>query len=189
MGDEEDTFLGAICDTDQSEPRTIQLSFNNNHLEFKIDSGDNVTAIPETKYNEIRDGPLQQTSKILKGPIASKQLLKVRTFVTANIAREELETIETVYIIEGLQKPLVGHPAIQALGLVAWIQTIDTSSHNRSVIEKFPQLYSDLGTIEGVNHIKLKPDPNPFVLSTPRRKAIPLQLKMKTKLQRMERLG
>ena len=133
--EDEDTFLGAICDTGQSEPWTIQLSFNNSPLEFKIDTGADVPAIPGTKYVEKRDGPLQQTSKILKGP--SKQLLKVRGFVTAKIAREGLETNETVYIIEGLQKPLVDHPAIQALGLVARIQTVDTSSQNRSVIEKF----------------------------------------------------
>jgi len=77
MEDEYD-FLGAICDTDQSEPWTILLSFNNSPLEFKIDTGADVPAMPEMKYESKRDGPLQQTSKILKGP--SKQMLKVQGF-------------------------------------------------------------------------------------------------------------
>jgi len=61
MEDEKDTFLGAICDTDQSDPWTIQLSFNNSLLEFKIETAADVIAIPETKYNGKQDGPLHQT--------------------------------------------------------------------------------------------------------------------------------
>ena len=49
--DDEDDFLGAICDRDQSEPWTIQLSFDSSSLELKIDTGVDVTMIPEMKYN------------------------------------------------------------------------------------------------------------------------------------------
>jgi len=57
------------------------------------------------------------------------------------------------------------------------------------VVEKFPNFFTGLGTIDGEYQIKLKSDANPFVLSTPRRIAIPLQPKVKTELQHMERLG
>ena len=118
-------------------------------------------------------------------------MLKVRGFVTAKISGEGLRTNETVYILAGLQKSLVGRPAIQALELVFQIRTAGTTSHNQSVIEKFPELFSGLGAIDSGYLIKLKSDANPFVLSTPRRIAIPLQRKVKTdsELQSMECFG
>jgi len=40
----------------------IAMDYSTSPLEFKIDTGADVTAIPETKYNDKRDGLLQQTT-------------------------------------------------------------------------------------------------------------------------------
>ena len=48
-------FLGAIADTDSSEPWTVTLFLNDRQLLFKIDTGADVTAIPETTYIKSRE--------------------------------------------------------------------------------------------------------------------------------------
>ena len=48
--EEDDAFLGAIADTDSSEPWTVTLFLNERQLLFKIATGADVTAIPETTY-------------------------------------------------------------------------------------------------------------------------------------------
>ena len=78
---------------------------------------------------------------------------------------------------------------IQALNLVSRIEVVQTNSERERVIHNFPELFTGLGTIEGEYHIKLKPNTNPFVLTTPRRIAVPLQPIVKAELQRMEKMG
>ena len=46
--EEDDAFLGPIADTDSSEPWTVTLFLNERQLLFKINTGADVTAIPET---------------------------------------------------------------------------------------------------------------------------------------------
>ena len=43
--------------------------------------------------------------------------------------------------------------------------------------------------MKGAYHINLRPDATPFALTVPRRVAIPLMEKVKTELQRMEKMG
>ena len=156
-------------------------------LKFKIDTGADVTALPETVYDTVRDGPLQKPNRVLRGP--SKQILKVKGFIVAKLAVDHRETEEKIYIVNGLQQPLVGRPAIQSLNLVSRIEVVQTSSEQERIIHKFPELFTGLGSMKGKYHIKLKSDATPFILTTPRRIAIPLQPKVKAELQRMEKMG
>ena len=43
--------------------------------------------------------------------------------------------------------------------------------------------------MKGAYHIDLRPDATPFTLTVPHRVAIPLMEKVKTELQRMEKMG
>ena len=70
---EEDAFLGPISAIDSSEPWTVTLTLNKCPLKFKIDTGADVTALPDTVYDRSRDGPLQKPNRVLRGP--SKQIL------------------------------------------------------------------------------------------------------------------
>ena len=179
---EEDAFIGPISSTDLSEPWTATLTLNKRPLKFKINTGADVTALPEMVYDKVRDGPLQKPNRV--GP--SKQILKVKGFIVAKLAVDHRETEEKIYIVNGLQQPLVGRPAIQSLNLVSRIEVVQTSSEQERIIHKF---LTGLGSMKGKYHIKLKSDATPFVLTTPRRIAIPLQPKVKAELQRMEKMG
>ena len=56
---EEDTFLGAIDTvTGSSNPWTTDILLNGESLQFKVDTGADVTVIPVRFYSENRDGPL-----------------------------------------------------------------------------------------------------------------------------------
>ena len=136
-----------------------------------------MTAIPEVKYDEAQDGPLQKSNTTLKGP--NGQNLIVKQLINAELRRDQSEMEEKVYIVKVLQNALVGRPAIQALNLVARIETV----HSNFMVQKFPELFGGLGTMQGEYHIKIKAEANPFVLTAPRRIAVPLQPKVKAELQ------
>ena len=53
----------------------------------------------------------------------------------------------------------------------------------------YPDLFKDLGTMTGEYHISLCEGARPFALSTPRRIALPLMLKVKQELESMEKMG
>ena len=51
-----------------TKPWTIDIQLNSDLIEFKIDTGADVTVIPATMYKEPRDKSLQPADKILHGP-------------------------------------------------------------------------------------------------------------------------
>ncbi|CAB4038732.1 Transposon Ty3-G Gag-Pol poly, partial [Paramuricea clavata] len=176
----EDYFLGEISD---HERRT--------KVRFKIDTGADVTVIPEADY--LRSGlpQLRSTSKTLFGP--GQEKLPVKGVVKGVLKTSSLkETLQDIYVIGNLKEPLLGRPAIDALNLVQKVETIQADES--SVIEDevkstYPNLFKGLGELDGDFSIKLKPDSTPFALTTPRRVAIPLLNKVKAELERMKNLG
>ena len=90
---------------------------------------------------------------------------------------------EEIYVVQGWETALVGHPAIEAMGLISRVNTV---KGYKEYVEKYPDLFQGLGLMEGAYHIKLQPDAEPFALSTPRRIALP---KVKQELGRMEKMG
>lgn len=184
----DDTFLGTIT-VDAAEdslgvaPWTTTLVLNGSRVNFKIDTGADVTVIPEALYSEDRDGPLTLSPRVLTG--ASQQPLSVRGLFNGKIKHNHREIEHHVYVVSGLRKPLLGRPAIEALQLVTRIEPIETEE----IIKKFPTVFQGLGRLKDDYTIKLKSDAQPFALSTPRRVAIPLLPKVKAELERMEKLG
>ena len=128
---------------------------------------------------------MKPANKTLTGP--SQHPLQVCGQFTANLKHKTQEVKEEIFVVRGLQMSLIGRPAIEALGLVSRVSSVE--DHGQAVIAKFPQLFQGLGTLEEEHHIKLKEDAKPFALSTPRRVALPLRPKVEAELQRMEQLG
>ena len=187
----EDYFLGEISDHENKEDWSVNLSLGGTKVRFKIDTGADVTVIPEADY--LRSGlpQLRSTSKTLFGP--GQEKLPVKGVVKGVLKTSSLkETLQDIYVIGNLKEPLLGRPAIDALNLVQKVETIQADE--RSVIEDevkstYPNLFKGLGELDGEFSIKLKPDSTPFALTTPRRVAIPLLNKVKAELERMENLG
>ena len=79
---------------------------------------------------------------------------------------------QEVYVVKNLHRHLLSRPAIDALGLAVWVGAI--FDRDTSPVQLFPQLFQELGKLEGEYEIKLKPDSKPFVISVPRRVTVPL---------------
>ena len=69
---------------------------------------------------------------------------------------------EKISVVRGLQKAMIGRPAIETLGLVTRLNAINSQE---KVTAKYPDLFTGLGTLEGEYRIKLKEDAKPFASS------------------------
>ena len=72
--DSEKEFLGAVSAdaVNTTKPWTITLKLNGRNVEFKVDTGADVTVIPESIYNPEEDGELECTGIPLNGPTGEK---------------------------------------------------------------------------------------------------------------------
>ncbi len=102
--------------------------------------------------------------------------------------KNDKETIQDIYVVKELGFLILGRPALNALKLVARLDTKSLHSKER-VKQQFPNLFNGLRKIKGEFNIVLKPDAVPFSISTPRPIALPLLPKVKEELARMESQG
>ena len=84
--DDEDAFLGAIDTvTGFSKPWITDILLNDELFQFKVNTGADVTVIPEKSYLETCDGPLSVPDKTLSGPTQCS--LKVQGQFLATLQR------------------------------------------------------------------------------------------------------
>ena len=180
----DDSFLLTIDNTStSSDAWTVNLTVNDIPINFKIDTGADVTAISTNEFTKFRGITLTQPSKVLHGP--AKHPLKVSGQFTGKMSYKQDTTYEKIFVIEGLQQPLMGRPAIEALNLLSRINIVSSEKF----VSLYPNLFCGLGTFGTEYHIVLKREATPFTLSAPRRVALPLLPKVKAELTRMEKLG
>jgi len=176
-----DNFLGTVHSS-EGKAWTVSLYLNNTKLEFKIDTGAEVTVIPEsvaTPYQSL----LQTTSRRLQGP--GKTQLEVCGQFTGTLKKDTQVVEEEIYVVKDLHMPLLGLPAITSLNLVTKICGIQLDKD--TVVSKFPELFTGLGKLQGEYDIKLSDNAVPFALTTPRRIPLPLMTPVKEQLEKMEK--
>ena len=178
-------FLGAIQTSENSQPWMVKLRVNGTQMTFKLDTGADVTVIPESLFNKMKSPKLSKAKRKLYGP--NKSQLNVRGVFTAEFETDKKISEQTVYVVRGLSQPLLGRPAIERLELIAKVDGVEIQG--KSYKEKYPKLFSGLGKTDWEYKITLKDDAKPFALSTHRRIALSLMDKVKAELSRMENLG
>ena len=159
------------------------LCLSTTAVEFKIDTGADVTVIPGAEYQKKRDGPLRASDRMLTG--AGRQQLHVQGKFKAQMKRNNVELEQEIFVAEGLDKPLLRRPAIEGLKIVTLVGPVQEGS----VVQKFPKLFQGLGRLKDNYTIKLRENAEPYALNTPRRVAIPLLPRVKAELERMENMG
>ena len=181
------TYLNTIgSGSHASWKATIKV--NNQMMTFKLDTGAEVTALTEPAFLQLRDVPLQAPTKALHGP--DRKPLKVLGQVTLTFSSKEKTCIHNAFVVRDLEQNLLGLPAIQDLNLLAKVAEVRPGPDDLGdVTAQFPALFSGLGTLKGEFHIRLKPDATPFALHTPRNVPLPLRMKVKEELARMESMG
>ena len=185
--DTTETFIGVVNSHQESPKWTVNIMVNDHPVEFSIDTGADVTVIPEHIYQEAAGRiSLQPTICKLRGP--SQYALSVMGKCIVKLKKGTREAEETVYVVRSLHRPLLGRPAIESLRLVKRVNTIGSMTSD-NIKQRFPKLLTGLGKLQGNYHICLKPGAKPYSLTTPHHVAVPLLPLLKKELTRMEQLG
>lgn len=177
-----DAFLGTINGLGETShnPWVATVWLNDTPIQFQIDTGAKVTVIPSQVLEQLSGANLQPPQRTLRG--ASQSALPVSGQFTGKLTMGTHTTHQEVFVVDKLHKPLLGRPAIEALGLLTQVRSVNQA---KTPVERFPQLFQGLGKIPGEYTIQLKEGAAPFALTTPRRVAIPLRESVKAELQRM----
>ena len=138
------------------------MSLNNKAVEFKLDTGAEVTAVSEETYKRVYGKRLQRSMRVLHGP--SYQSLQVLGQFRGRLTVKNLSRQETIFIVRGLKNNLLGLPALTALKLVQRVES--TYSSLADVKKEFPQVFSGRGNFGEPYTIKLKEDANPMPCHT-----------------------
>ena len=93
---------------------------------------------------------------------------------------------QTIYVLNNVHQPLLGKEAIAALGIISRIKSLKADFN---FIQKFKDLFIDLGRMAGDYHIRLKIDAKLSAVFTPR--CVPVQLlpQVKTELDKLQSFG
>ncbi|KAK7106504.1 hypothetical protein V1264_017754 [Littorina saxatilis] len=177
----DEAYLGAVSNAG-TDAWHVDVQLEQSNIQFKMDTGADVTVmpavmVPKNKY------PLERPSKRLFGP--GKIPLKVLGQFTSKMKVKNAMSIQDIYVVEDLEEPLLGRPAIQALGLVKRVETVKEGDKER-IQKTFPRLFSGLGKMKETYTIRLKDSAVPYAVTAPRRVPLPFQQKVEEELRRLQ---
>ena len=96
-----------------------------------------------------------------------------------------------VYVMKGLnlERPSMSRYASQSLKLINKVDAISNEEYKNNTVNQYPDLFANLGEIEGEYKINLVENSTPFALTTPRKVLLPLLSKTKQEIGRMLEMG
>lgn len=176
-------FLDTVTTkTDSAWFATIEI--NGRKLNFKLDTGAEVTAISEQEYKKLDQPPLSPAKCALYGP--SRQPLQTAGQFTGKLRSKNNTAMQQVFVVKCLKTNLLGLPAITALKLAV---RVDSTTLDTDWRKDFPSVFQGLGNLGDKYEIHLNTGAIPYSLFTPRHVPIPLCPKVQDELKRMESLG
>ncbi|XP_040069722.1 uncharacterized protein LOC120842636 [Ixodes scapularis] len=128
----------------------VKLRVNGTPATFKIDSGADVSAMPpNTVPSKVT---LEETAAKLYG--AKRQQLEVLGKFQATIQHNNKSIQHVIYVVNGLEEPLLGRKASSELELIQLLCTVSDQTAKR-YHEQYPELFQGLGEMAGEYKIKL----------------------------------
>ena len=147
-----------------NNPWLVTLQLNERELEFQIDTGAEANVIPEWVHTRNGSPSLSPVMQTFRGP--SKKVIPIKGQFMGRLRKENIEVEQEIYMAKALHKPLLGQPAIEALGLVQRIQGIQLKKFDP--VEQFPSLFWGLGSCKvNIRSIKLQEGAKPYAPTTP----------------------
>ena len=166
-------FLGAVNIQD-TRPWTVPLVINKTHLVFKVDSGADITCLPEADYRRLTPSPrLEPTRLSLTSPGGNVECQG--QFVATTTFRQKNYNFP-VCVLKNCKSRLLSRNVAVGMGIIKFVEEIRSD------------VFGDFGLMKGDPvRIRLRPDAQPYNLATPRRISAPLMEPLKEELQRMEK--
>ncbi|KAF4531609.1 hypothetical protein B566_EDAN017854 [Ephemera danica] len=181
-------------DLQQAWSATLLMGAETNKVNFKIDTGADVSVISMEDYKNLPHKPhltaarrkLECASGSVLDTVGACKLLIKRPLTSFSVE-------EVIYVVNNLKHNLLGRSPSEKLGLVTFHGSLRSISMlpemNSKPQELFPALFTGLGCIKEIYKIKLKDDALPFAIHSPRRVPHKLQTAVKEKLDSMEKSG
>ncbi|KAK7105840.1 hypothetical protein V1264_017168 [Littorina saxatilis] len=166
-------FLGSLETTENEPPWRVSLSIGNRVVNFKIDTGADVSVISESEFNKMSPRPKLHTSHAkLESPGGPVE--NMGQFVAQTSFKGKRTTFR-VYVLRGETDSLLSRSTALKLGLVKRLDEMNNLA------------FGDIGVPVKCDPIKivLNEDAEPYSISVPRRVPIPLLPKVERELQRM----
>ena len=190
--DDKEFFFGEIhidqLDSVSQSPSKADIQVNDQVVNFKLDSGADVSVLPASVYDSLKPSvKLEPTNKVLLGS-CNYQLNCIGKF-QAKLTSNQKCIHNEVYVVKGLERPLLSRYASQSLNLINKVDAISSAEYKNNIVNQYPDLFKGLGEIEGKYKINLVENSTPFALTTPRKVPIPLLSKTKTDTDRMLEMG
>ena len=212
-----DAMVCPLADTGDNASNTsegvsweVHVPAKNGEIQFKIDTGADVTVIPDEDLRKLGFSwsDIRKTKKKLYGP--GKQRLRCLGYIIVNFTWGDITDRQIIYVCRGIKRALLGKPAIRRFNIVQLnipdsyscadvSEIVNEADHHKeniitpeySLLKDYPQLYNKLGKInvgEDVN-IKIKEGTVPHQTYSPRHIPIPQMGKVVNELKKMVELG
>ena len=121
----------------------IRIDLCGQAVTFKIDTGAEVTAISKQTHEQLGNPLLHTPDRMLFGP-ASQPLKAIGSLKGKFTIYDGQTSEQTTYVIEELERNLLGLPAIMALQLASRIHTLATTDDLR---QHFLNVFKGLGNL------------------------------------------
>ena len=156
-------FLGELTVSEvTSEAWRIKAIVDGNSLMFKIDSGADVTAIPENLYQSGNFSPLEPTALKLQGP--RKSPIEVKGKMLTTISIKDKGSQQEVWVVPNLEEPLLGRPAIEKLDVLQVKANVCSLAKSRlDLYTEYKDLFEGLGEFKEQYKIELTEDAKPYL--------------------------
>ena len=94
-------FLGAVHDSEEEwvSQWWVPLEVNSVPMKFKIDTGADVSVMPEEMFSQLKEVSLTPSTRTLHGP--GSHTLAVRGKFTASLQYKNRKAEEEIYVIPG----------------------------------------------------------------------------------------
>ena len=116
---------------------TADISVNGESMKFKVDTGDEVTAVTELALTQLGNIQLHPATKILRGP--DKKPLKVLGQTSAILCHSGKTCVHDLFVVEKLKYNLLGLPATKDLNLLVMVNQMHFDY--TEIITKFPNVF------------------------------------------------
>jgi hypothetical protein len=171
--DHDDSLFLGLVSIKETKPWTVSLTISQSQLVFKVDTGADITCLPEADYNTLSPRPkLEPTTVALSSPGGKVQCQG--QFIATTTFRQKKYSFP-VCVLKHSRSRLLSRNVAVGMGIIKFVEEIRDD------------VFGDFGLMKGDPvRIRLRPDAQPFNLATPRRISAPLMKPLEDELKRMQ---